>query len=115
MKVRPLLYVTAIFSAILGATVVYLVLSVPNDLRADAMLKSARREMTEGHHDRARQSLAKIVQQYPRTDAAAAATVAMARWRKRSATYLRARSPNYACRTNGRPDSSQPSRRASWR
>ena len=77
MKVRPLLYLTALLSAILGATVVYLVLSVPNDLRADGLLKEARKDLTDGNHDRARQSLSKIIQQYPRTDAAAAATVAL--------------------------------------
>ena len=77
MKVRPLLYLTAIVSAILGATVVYLVLSVPNDLRADALMKTARQEITSGNHGKARESLARVVQQYPRTDAAAAATVAL--------------------------------------
>lgn len=77
MKVRPLLYLTSIVSAILGATVVYLVLSVPNDLRADALLKNARKDIADGDHDRARVSLSKVVQQYPRTDAAAAATVAL--------------------------------------
>ena len=83
MKVRPLLYLTAIASAILGATVVYLVLSVPNDLRADALMKTARQEITNGNHEKARESLAKIVQQYPRTDAAAAATVALSSLEKR--------------------------------
>lgn len=77
MKVRPLLYLTAIGAAILGATVVYLVLSVPNDLRADALLKAARQEMTDGNHAKARESLSTIIHQYPRTDAAAAATVAL--------------------------------------
>ncbi len=77
MKVRPLLYLTSLASAILGATIVYLMLSVPNDLRADALLKTARQQMTDGNHDKARESLAKVVQQYPRTDAAAAATVAL--------------------------------------
>lgn len=77
MKIRLLLYLTAIVSAILGATVVYLVLSVPNDLRADAMLKTAREQMSAGNNDEARESLSRIVQQYPRTDAAAAATVAL--------------------------------------
>ena len=83
MKVRPLLYVTAIVSAILGATVVYLMLSVPNDLRADALLKTARQEITDGNHDKARESLARVMQQYPRTDAAAAATVALASLEKK--------------------------------
>ncbi|MGZ5431436.1 MAG: hypothetical protein ACXW31_03980 [Thermoanaerobaculia bacterium] len=83
MKVRPLLYLTAIVSAILGATVVYLVLSVPNDLRADALLKTARQEITDGNHEKARESLGKVVQQYPRTDAAAAATVGLASLEKK--------------------------------
>lgn len=77
MKVRGVLTLTGIVSAILGALVVYLILSVPNDLRADALLKDARKDMTDGNHEKARQSLSKIVQQYPRTDAAAAATVAL--------------------------------------
>ena len=77
MRIRPLLWLTAIVSSILGATVVYLVLSVPNDLRADALLKQARKDMTDGNTPKARESLSKIVQQYPRTDAAAAATVAL--------------------------------------
>ncbi|HEX6098032.1 MAG TPA: hypothetical protein VF432_17020 [Thermoanaerobaculia bacterium] len=83
MKVRPLLYLTAIVSAILGATVVYLVLSVPNDLRADALMKTARQEITNGNHQKARESLARVVQQYPRTDAAAAATVALSSLEKK--------------------------------
>ena len=77
MKFRALLTLTAIVSSILGALAVYLVLSVPNDLRADSLLKQARKEIADGNHDQARESLSKIVQQYPRTDAAAAATVAL--------------------------------------
>jgi hypothetical protein len=77
MKVRTVLTFTGIVSAILGALVVYLVLSVPNDLRADSLLKQARTDMTAGQHNKARTSLKQIVQQYPRTDAAAAATVAL--------------------------------------
>lgn len=77
MKVRTILWFTAIVSSILGAVIVYLVLSVPNDLRADAMMKDARKEITAGNATKARDTLTKIVQQYPRTDAAAAATVAL--------------------------------------
>jgi hypothetical protein len=77
MKYRAILTFTAIVSSILGALVVYLMLSVPNDLRADSLLKNARAEMTKGNDDVARKSLTQIVQQYPRTDAAAAATVAL--------------------------------------
>ena len=77
MKVRTLLTFTALVSSILGAIVVYLVLSVPNDLRADTLLKEARKDLEAKKNDDARVKLSKIVQQYPRTDAAAAATVAL--------------------------------------
>lgn len=76
-KTRPLLILTAFVSSILGGVVVYLMLSVPHDLRADALLKQARQDMRDGDNEKARQSLSKVVQQYPRTDAAAAATVAL--------------------------------------
>ena len=77
MRIRTTLILTSIVSSILGAIVVYLVLSVPNDLRADALLKQARKDLGDGRTPDARASLMKIVQQYPRTDAAAAATVAL--------------------------------------
>ena len=77
MRVRPLLIMTAIVSAILGTVVSYLVLTVPNDVEAAALMRQARKDITAGRGDAARTSLAKIVQQYPRTDAAAAATVAL--------------------------------------
>jgi hypothetical protein len=78
MRAKTLLVVTAIVSSILGATVVYLMLSVPNDLRADAILKTAHEQLAEGKDREARASLARVIQQYPRTDAAAAALVALA-------------------------------------
>jgi predicted negative regulator of RcsB-dependent stress response len=78
MRVRTVLIVTALLSSILGAVVAYLVLTVPNDIQAAALMKTARRQIAAGDNERARQSLSKIVQQYPRTDAAAAATVALA-------------------------------------
>ncbi len=68
--------------------VVYLVLSVPNDLRADALMKTAREEITNGNRDKARESFAKVVQQYPRTDAAAAATVALSSLEKQERVDL---------------------------
>jgi hypothetical protein len=77
VRVRTVLIFTAIFSAILGAVVAYLVLTVPNDIQAGALMKKAREEIAAGENDRARELLSRIVQQYPRTDAAAAATVAL--------------------------------------
>ena len=78
MRVRTVIIVTALVSSILGAVVVYLVLTVPNDLQAGALMRTARKQIADGDNERARQSLSRIVQQYPRTDAAAAATVALA-------------------------------------
>jgi thioredoxin-like negative regulator of GroEL len=79
MRIRGLLIGTAIVSAILGAVVAYLVLTVPNDIEAGALMKRAKEQIASGKTDQARTSLAKIVQQYPRTDAAAAATLALIR------------------------------------
>ena len=77
MKVRSLLTLTALLSSILGGIAVYLALSVPNDLKADSMMKDARKKLDAGRRDDARQELGRIIQQYPRTDAAAAATIAL--------------------------------------
>jgi hypothetical protein len=75
---RFLLIATAIVSALLGAVVAWLVLTVPNDLQAGVLLRAARNDVEAGRNDRARQEYSRVIQQYPRTDAAAAATVALA-------------------------------------
>lgn len=77
MRARRLLVLTALVSSILGGVAAYLVLTVPNDLQAGALLKDARARMAEGKTAEAQDALSKIVQQYPRTDAAAAAIVAL--------------------------------------
>ena len=79
MRGRALLIGTAIISSILGAIAVYLVLTVPNDLESGALMKQAKKDIDARQTDRARATLSRIVQQYPRTDAAAAATVALMR------------------------------------
>lgn len=79
MRIKTALIATAIVSAILGAVVAYLVLTVPNDIQAGALMKRAREQLAAGKSDQARSSLAKIIQQYPRTDAAASATLALIR------------------------------------
>jgi hypothetical protein len=78
LKVRSLLLATALVSSILGAVAAYLVLTVPNDIAGGALLRQARGHVQAGRYDDARLALAHVVQQYPRTDAAAAATVALA-------------------------------------
>ena len=78
MKPRTLLLATAIVSSILGSAVAYLVLTVPNDINAAALLRRARKDIGAGDNDEGRKELFVLIQQYPRTDAAAAATVALA-------------------------------------
>lgn len=78
MKARTLLVATALVSSILGAAVAYLVLTVPNDINAAALMRRARKDLESGNNDEARKQLFSLIQQYPRTDAAAAATVALA-------------------------------------
>jgi hypothetical protein len=78
MKVRSLLIATALVSSILGALAGYLVLTVPNDIAGGALLRQARDNIQAGRNADARSKLSRVVQQYPRTDAAAAATVALA-------------------------------------
>lgn len=75
---RFLLIATATISALLGAVVAWLVLTVPNDLQAGVLLRAARNDVEAGRNDRARLEYSRVIQQYPRTDAAAAATVALA-------------------------------------
>lgn len=75
---------------IIGAVVVYLVLTVPNDLQAAAVMRTARKQIAAGDNDQARASLGQIVQQYPRTDAAAAATVALASLQENEQRQLQA-------------------------
>ena len=77
MKVRSVILTTAVLSALIGGIVVYLVLTVPNDVQAAALMRQAKQQMAKGDDDHARETLSRIVQQYPRTDAAAAATVAL--------------------------------------
>lgn len=77
VRVRTLLITTALLSSILGAIVAYFVLTIPNDVQADAMLKQARTSIARGDNAKGRETLTQIVQQYPRTNAAAAATAAL--------------------------------------
>jgi len=90
VRVKTLLISTALVSMIVGAVIVYLVLTVPNDIQAGALLKAARKDVAAGRNARARDELTRIVQQYPRTDAAAAAIAALASMGDRERQALQA-------------------------
>ena len=67
---------------------ILLILTVPNDLKADSLLRQARKDIGDGKSGRAQESLLQIVQQYPRTNAAAAATVALVKLAEQEQTKL---------------------------
>lgn len=73
MLARVARVVIAVLLVALGGGVTYLALSIPNDLQAEKVLKQAKADVEAGQRGRARESLQRVVQQYPRTDAAAAA------------------------------------------
>jgi hypothetical protein len=57
----------------MGSATTYLALSIPNDVRAEAVLRQARNELNKGNRDAARERLRGLIEQYPRTDGAATA------------------------------------------
>jgi thioredoxin-like negative regulator of GroEL len=89
MRVRNVIILTALLSTTLGAVVAWLVLTVPNDIQAGALMKTARQQIAARRTDDARETLSRIVQQYPRTDAAAAATVALIKLESEDGAHAR--------------------------
>ena len=77
MRRKAALIFTAIIFLVAGITATYFALSIPNDIRAEALLRTARNDLRAGRRDAARLSLEEIVRKYHRTDAAAAATTSL--------------------------------------
>ena len=76
---RAVFILTALLSLVVGGAVVYLLMSIPNDVQAETVLSSARADLNRKDRDGARQKLTTIVRDFPRTDAAAAASFALFR------------------------------------
>jgi len=76
---RAVFILAALLCLITGGAVVYLFMSIPNDLRAESLLAEARTDLQTKDRDSAQQKLTTIVRDYPRTDAAAAASFALFR------------------------------------
>lgn len=70
---------TAIVFLLLGAAGAYLAMSIPNDIRAEAILKEARSHLQAGEREQAREKFETVVKNFPRTDAASAASYALFR------------------------------------
>jgi len=77
MAKRLLLLLLALILVALGAASAWFALSIPNDIQAEKLLRTARQDLKDGRREAARKSLSSLVQQYPRTNAAAAAHAAL--------------------------------------
>jgi TolA-binding protein len=89
MARRAALIITAIVFAIIGGVAVYFALAIPRDIRAEALLRDARANLQKGDNVAARKQLEKIIHDYPRTDAAAAAVIALSRLRNDGAAEVK--------------------------
>ncbi|HEY0593740.1 MAG TPA: hypothetical protein VGF40_18355 [Thermoanaerobaculia bacterium] len=88
---RSLAILIAITALLVGAAGAWVAVSVPRDVRAEALLKDARAKIQKGEREAARNSLQEIAKSYPRTDAAAAASYALFQMAEQDAAELRAR------------------------
>ncbi len=88
---RTVAILIATGALLIGAAVAWVAISVPRDVRAEALLKDARAKLQKGERDAARKSLQEIAKSYPRTDAAAAAAYALFRLSEQETAELRAR------------------------
>lgn len=74
---KALLLAIFIVAFALGGLATYVALTVPNDVKAEGLLREARDHIRKQETANARGKLQRIVMEYPRTDAAAAASSAL--------------------------------------
>ena len=74
---RLTLLLVALIAAIIGGTVIYFLVSVPRDLKADRLMREAHDAVKQKKDGEARTKLREVVKNYPRTDAGAAASSAL--------------------------------------
>lgn len=74
-----------------GAVLAWVALSVPRDVSAQGVLREARDALRAGEVETARAKLQQVIKDYPRTDAAGAASYALFRLYDQERAELRAR------------------------
>ena len=74
-----------------GAALAWVALSVPRDVSAQGVLREARDALRAGEVETARAKLQQVIKDYPRTDAAAAASYALFRLDDQDRAELRSR------------------------
>ena len=78
-RLKGSLIATAIIFLLLGAVAGYLAVSIPRDVKAEALLKEARLDLQKNDREGARRKFEQVITKYPRTDAGAAAMYALFR------------------------------------
>lgn len=73
MRLRPVWIFSALLLLLIGSVTTWVALTIPNDVRAEAILKRARTDLRDGKRDDSKEKLRTLIRRYPRTDAAAAA------------------------------------------
>lgn len=69
----------ALVSLIVGGGVVYFAMTVPNDVKAEALMREAREHLNKKNQPAAREAYEKVIRDYPRTDAASQSLAAVLR------------------------------------
>ncbi|HVT03998.1 MAG TPA: hypothetical protein VHL58_11575 [Thermoanaerobaculia bacterium] len=73
------LIATAIIFLLLGGVAGYFAISIPRDVKAEALLGEARVALQKNNRDGARKKFEQVITQFPRTDSGAAAMYALFR------------------------------------
>lgn len=73
MRLRPVWIISALLFLLIGGVTTWVALTIPNDVRAEAILKRARTDLRDGNRDDSKEQLRALIRSYPRTDAAATA------------------------------------------
>lgn len=78
-KLKGSLIATAILLLLVGGVAGYLAVSIPRDVKAEAILREARVSLQKNDREGARRKFEQVITQYPRTDSGAAAMYALFR------------------------------------
>lgn len=69
----------ALTSLVVGGVAVYFAMTVPNDVKAEALMREARAHLNKQNFKGARDAYEKVIRDYPRTDAASQSIAAVLR------------------------------------
>lgn len=88
---RTTLVLASLLLVTLGAVAAWIALTVPRDVRAQSVLRDARTLLRQGAQTEAQGKFLEVLEDYPRTDAAAAAAFALFRIEQRERAALEKR------------------------